>query len=276
MTDVFNYYDYREFLKDYFEDQKKNHPFFSYRYVAHKVGVDASNIVKIIQGKRNLSHSGVKKFTEFLKFNSRQAEYFEILIRFNRAKSDKDIKLLFERLLSIKDITPKYVEENKYKFYQKWYYTAVAALLYYYDFKDDYKALAEQLDPPISVKQAKDTINLLEELDFIKKNEDGRYVHNNTIISTGKEWHSIAIQNFQEETLKLAFDALTNIPKKLRDISTLTITVTSEDLEKIKEITREYRKAVLKVVNESEHPECVYQLNMQLFPLTKFRGRIGA
>lgn len=272
MADIFNYFDYREFLKDYFEEQKRNYTFFSYRYVAHKVGIDASNIVKIIQGKRNLSRTGIRKFIEFLKFNSRQSEYFEILIRFNRAKNDRDIKILFEKLLSIKEITPKYIEESKYRFYQKWYYTAVAALLYYYDFRGNYKELAEQLNPQISVKQAKESIRLLEELDFIKKNEEGRYVHNNTIISTGKEWHSIAIQNFQEETLKLSLNSLTNIPKNVRDISTLTVTVTKDDLEKIRELTREYRKAVLKVVNESEHPECVYQLNIQLFPLTRIKG----
>lgn len=268
MADLFTYLDYREFLRDYFEEKRRSTSFFSYRYIGRKIGLDPSNIVKIILGKRHLSKSGIKKVTSFLKLTGRKIAYFETLVAFNKSKSEKESKKLFEELLSIKNVLTTKINSNRYQFYKKWYYTAVAALLYYYDFKGDYKALAEQLDPPISVKQAKESIKLLEDLNFIQKDETGKYSLTNTMITTGKEWRSIAIKSFQEETLRLALNSLHNHPKIKRDISTLSITVSQDDLEQIKEITREYRESVLKIVDESKNPDRVYQLNIQLFPLT--------
>jgi uncharacterized protein (TIGR02147 family) len=268
MAELFEYLDYREFLRDYFEEKRRSTSFFSYRYIGRKIDLDPSNIVKIILGKRHLSKKGIKKLITFLKLSGRRADYFETLVQFNKSKDEKKGKELFERLLTIKNVLTTKVSSNRYQFYKKWYYTAVAALLYYYDFRGDYKTLAEQLDPPISVKQAKESIKLLEDLDFIRKDDTGKYVLTNTMITTGKEWRSIAIKSFQEETLKLALNSLHNHPKIKRDISTLSITVSKDDLEQIKDITREYRESILKIVDESENPDRVYQLNIQLFPLT--------
>ncbi len=274
MPTIYNYLDYRLFLKDFYEENKKNSSFFSYRYIGTKVGIDAGNIVKILQGKRHLSKKLVQKFIEFCKFTSKEAEYFKTLINFNRAKTEKENKQLFEKLLSLKDVNPINVRADQYEFYQKWYYTAIAAVLYYYDFRGDYKALAEQLNPAISVKQAKESIKLLERLEFIGKNEEGRYVLTRNFVSTGDEWHSLAIHSYQEETIKLALESLENQPKDKRDISTVTITVADKDLQEIRELTKEYRKAVLKVIDDSELPkDKVYQLNVQLFPLTQVKGK---
>ena len=272
MAELFDYLDYREFLRDYFEEKRRSTSFFSYRYIGRKLDLDPSNIVKIILGKRHLSKTGIKKVIAFLKLTGRRALYFETLVAFNKSKKEKESKELFEALLSLKSVVTTKVSANRYQFYKRWYYTAVAALLYYYEFDGNYKALAEQLDPPISVKQAKESIKLLEELNFIRKNDAGKYEHTNTMITTGKEWRSIAIKSFQEETLKLALHSLHNHSKIKRDISTLSITVSKDDLEQIKEITREYRESVLKVVDESENPDRVYQLNIQLFPLTGVKG----
>lgn len=271
MINVFDYIDYRVFLREFYESKKKEIPYFSLRYIGNRVGMDPGNIVKLFQGKRNLSKKLIAGFITLCKFNTKEAKYFEALVKFGKAKKENEVKRLFEELISIKDILPVKVRADRYEFYRKWYYTAVAALLNFYEFRGDYKALASQLTPPISVKQAKESIRLLEKLTFIKRDKDGRYVLTNNLITTGEEWRSLAVRKFQEETIKLAFDSLTNHPKKERDISTLSITVSPEDLKEIKELTREYRKSVLKIVDESESPQRAYQLNIQLFPLTKVK-----
>ncbi len=274
MPTLYNYLDYRLFLKDFYEENKKRSSFFSYRYIGTKVGIDAGNIVKILQGKRHLSKKLVENFIQFCKFTPKEAEYFKTLVNFNRAKTEKENKQLFEKLISLKDVNPIKVRADQYEFYQKWYYTAIAGLLYYYDFRGDYKALANKLTPAVTVKQAKEGIKLLERLQFISKNEDGRYVLTKNFVSTGEEWHSMAIQSYQEETIKLALDSLENHTKDIRDISTVSITVSREDLKEIKELTREYRKSVLRVIDESDIPkDSVYQLNIQLFPLTQVKGK---
>ena len=48
MEDILNYLDYREYLRDHFNESKKKHSFFSFRYVAGKTGLDASFYVKVL------------------------------------------------------------------------------------------------------------------------------------------------------------------------------------------------------------------------------------
>lgn len=269
MISIFDYFDYQLFLNDYIESQKKDKAWFSYRYFAAKLSIDHSNLIKIVQGKRHASKKNVSAIAEVLKFNPKEAEYFKTLVEFSKSKNHVGTKLLFEKLLAIKNISLKKLEPNQYDYYRHWYHTAIYSLLDFYEFRGDYTALAAEVYPPITVRQARETISLLEKLRLIRKENDGRYVQSEKLISTGQTWHSVAIQTFQEETLKLAINSLLSQPKNVRDISTLTISLSKPEMEAIRELTEQYRKSIIKVINESGPGDSVYQLNMQLFPLTK-------
>jgi len=271
MIDPLDYFDYRKFLRDYYEDRKKEHFYFSYRFLASKLGVDAGNIVKIIQGERHASRKFISKFVEVARLNKKETDYFTTLVQFGKSKSERDSKILFEKLLSIKNAKPEKIQPHHYEYYQKWYHTAVFSALYYFDFTGNYKDLATHLNPPISVKQVKDSIRLLERLGFITKDSSGKYFHAKKLISTGDVWRGLAVQNFQEETAKLALHSLENDPREIKDFSSVSLTVSKDDLDKIREITREYRKAILKIAHESETPDRVYHLNVQLFPMTNVK-----
>ena len=271
MINIYEYLDYQQFLKDYVNFKKKEKPWFSYRYLASKLRIDHSNLIKILLGKRHLSRNIARTLAAFIRFNARETEYILTLVEFNKAKNQVKCKHLLEKLFSIRDIIPKKLEPHQYEYYQHWYYTAIYTILDYYEFRDDYIALARELNPPISAKQAREGIGLLEKLKLIEKDTNGRYVQTEKKITTGKSWHSAAIQRFQEETLKLALNSLDHHPKNVRDFSTLTMTISESDLEDIREITNHFRSSVIKVVHESEQADRVYQLNVQLFPMTKLK-----
>ncbi len=272
MISLFDYLDYRDFLKEFYESKKKESPFFSLRYMSGKVGMDPGNIVKVFQGKRHLSKRLLEGFINLCDFKAKEAKYFRALVAFGKAKKENEVKRLYEELISLKDVQSLKLRATQYEFYKKWYYTAIAALLNFYEFKGDYKSLANQLTPPITVKQAKEGIRLLEKLRIVKKNDDGIYSLTNNFLTTGNEWHSIAIRKFQEETTRLALESFKSQSPKERNMSTLSISISEEDLDKINELTKEYRKSILKLVDETENPNRAYQLNIQLFPLTKAKG----
>jgi uncharacterized protein (TIGR02147 family) len=269
MDSIYNYLDYRKYFADFYKERKGCCPFFSFRYWAAKIGTDASNIAKIIQMKRHASSDIINKFMDFTGLDKRERQYFLALVNFNKAKTDQQRKPLFEKLLSIKNVKADALREWQYEYYQKWYHTAIFALLYYYKFSGgSYRELAMQLLPPISAEQAKESVALLERIGLIRRDKDGVFRHTTELISTGGEWRSIAIQGFQEETIKLALDSLRNHPRSLRDISSVSLTVSSEDLDKIQELTKLYRKEVLSIAKASDRPDRVYHLNIQLFPMT--------
>ena len=126
-------------------------------------------MVRILQGKRHLSIQKVPGFVSLLKLGKRRAEYFELLVLYGRAKSDREAKQYFERLLAFTSLGGKQVGRSQYEFYQEWYYTAVREVLYVHPFKWDYDALAAMMVPAITPKEARKAVSLLEKLGMIVK-----------------------------------------------------------------------------------------------------------
>ena len=59
---IYEYSDYRKFLQDFYELEKSLDPTFSYRAFAAAVDIDASLLVKILQGKRHISSKSIEAF----------------------------------------------------------------------------------------------------------------------------------------------------------------------------------------------------------------------
>jgi uncharacterized protein (TIGR02147 family) len=271
---IFDYYDYRVFLRDFYKQQKGKNPFFSYRFIGYRVEMDSSFLIKVLQGVLHISNEKIGKFVELCHFNEKESHYFETLVFFCKAKTEKERKLYFEKLFGICRIKNRRIEERNYRFFQQWHHSAVWSLLNYYSFIGDFHELAEMLNPPISVKDAKQSIALLEELGLVLRNPDGRYIVVDRNLTTGKEWHAIAISNYQREMIAKAQEALERFPKEERNISTVTMNIPREALSEIDELIGKFRESLIQFVNSISNKDSdrVYQLNVQLFPLTKKRG----
>lgn len=268
MDNIYQYLDYQQFLREYYEEKKRISPFFTYRYMGNKLGLDPGFLVKVFQGKMHLSLKSLSPFTSLLKLEEKEAEYFELLVRYGRASSSHEIKIYFEKLLKFRfSENTDVIDASQYEFYQKWYYSAIRELIGFYDFKDDYRALASKLSPAISTMEAKKAISLLEKLGLIKKDNQGRYHQTDAFITTGEKWKSAAIHSFQKETIRLAGESLDRHPKNHRDISTITVSISHKDLDEIRELIHEFHKSILQIKNDNP-ADCVYQINIQAIPLS--------
>ncbi len=269
MRSVKEYLEYRTYLKDYYLNQKEVHPFYSLRYLGSKVSVDPSHLLKIFQRQRHIGNALIDNFIEHCQLSGSDAEYFSNLVKFNKAKTDRDCKMYYERLLSLRGAGAHKIEKAQYEFYTKWYYTAVLTLLDCYRFDGDYEALASKLSPPITPAQARKSIQLLKNLNLIRHNENGAWELTHKIITTGEHFRSIAVKTFQEETMQLAIKSLHDQPSERRNISTVTITISEKKRAQMNEIIAQFRESLLKIARDETEADSVYQLNVQFFPLTK-------
>ncbi|HEX2957692.1 MAG TPA: TIGR02147 family protein, partial [Chitinispirillaceae bacterium] len=65
---IFEYYDYREYLRDRVSYERERTPVFSNRYIVQKAGFKSPTALKhVIDGKRNLSLESANKFAGALK-----------------------------------------------------------------------------------------------------------------------------------------------------------------------------------------------------------------
>ena len=263
--------DYRKFLQDFYQAQRERSSFFSYRYMAQKIDLDPSFLIRILQGKKHLPDASIAGVSKLCGFDRRETVYFENLVLFGKARSDKESRARYEKLMGLKSLRMRTLVDCEYAFYSEWHHAALRALLEFSACADDCQKLGEQLDPPISANKARESIRLLERLGLVRR-EGGKVVLTDSVVSTRDAWRSTAIARYQADSIRLASEALDRHPQAERDISTVTLGCSSQDLPALRELTREYRETVLKIVCESQaKSDRVYQLNIQLFPLSKLQ-----
>ena len=268
MVTIFDYLDYREFLRDYYKDAKRNKPFFSYRFIGNHVGMDSSYVIKVLQGNLHISTKKINAFIKLLELGEPEAEYFETLVHFGRAKTERQRKLYFERLFSLSSVKAQRLEPHQYEFFQKWYYSTVWAIINCTPFNGDFHALADTCMPAITVWDAKRAVRLLVRLGLIAKEADGMYHTTGQNLTTGWKWYSHAIESNQRDMIHLAGEAIGLFAKEKRDISTVTMGIDEKALPEIREHIRKFRSSLIKIVNSYSGTGRVYQLNIQLFPLS--------
>lgn len=267
MKPIFEYTDYREWIRDAFEDFKKRKSVVSWRYMAMKLDADPGNLLRVSQSKIHLSVNLIKPMAEFFGLDEKETAYWTELVHFGRAKTDSEALNHYEKMQMLKGIPLKRLAKKELEFYRHWYYNAIRSIIGICKFKDDYEGLAESCTPAITVEQAKEAIQLLHDLNMISTDRDGFWKVNDTFVSTGGNWRSEAVRAFQQETIRLAGESLERHAPPLRDISTVTMTFNMDDIALIREKIKEFRSELLRLSQEGSGDNTVFQLNVQLFPL---------
>jgi uncharacterized protein (TIGR02147 family) len=271
MIQIFDYMDYRQYLRDFFFEKKRELHFYSYRLFSQRAGLKSPNFLKlVIDGDRNLSKQSVYKFAKALALARKETDYFENLIFFNQSSTIEEKNLFLIRLMKYRkrgDV--KKIDEAEYEYYSNWYNLALREMVCATDFKDDFKRLGSALIPSISAAEASRSVELLLHLKFIERNPDGTYSKTAPSLTTGGQIRSLAIANYHREMLRLADDALERFRPNERDISTLTLSVSSKTIPMIMERLQQLRNELLELAEEDEQVDQVVQLNLQLFPLSQ-------
>jgi len=273
MADIYTDTDYRKFLVDRIAYCKKGNPAFSYRYIARRAGFNSAGYVtQVIQGKSNLSVNMIQRLAAALDLRKREADYFGLCVMYNQAKTHDEKKNYFEKMLGYKKGRVRTLDPDEFLFYDRWYYSAIRAVLNYYPFKDDYQELASMLVPKITAAEAKKAIAVLEKLGLICRNADGTCVLTQRHITTGLNTDALVINNFVLNTLEIAKNAFYSFRRDDRSYSALTISVSKQGYLKIKNHIDNLRQELIKIVDTDRDMDRVCQINFQLFPLTDIKG----
>ncbi|MDO5576058.1 MAG: TIGR02147 family protein [Fibrobacter sp.] len=265
---IFDFVDYRDYLNSVFEYKKKLNPGFSHRMLARVLGLKASgHMLFVMQGKRKLTYELTQKIAVWLKLGKKETEYFFVLVNYCNAKNADEKKGCYDELLRLKRKDCKVVETDQCRFYEKWYYSAIRSALDIVDFRDDYNMLASALCPPITVSQAREAIEVLKEDGFIRENCSGYFKPSDTLITSGNNWKSAAIENLRFEFLDLGRESLTRFEPQKRDASFLTLSLSQKSFDSVKGKIQNLRAEILNMAQNEKSPDRVIQCNITLFPM---------
>jgi uncharacterized protein (TIGR02147 family) len=276
MRSLFDYSDYRAFLADYFAFQKERKPSFSYRSFSNRAGFKSRDFIyKVIHGKKNLSQSSIVMVALAMGLGKKETEYFEALVGFNQAKNHRERDFHYEKMVHLNRNRVSVVEDRSmitpehYAFFSEWYHTAVRSLVDLVPFSGDYVDLAKKLYPAITPSQARKSIALLKKIGFIVRQKNGTWTINQKALKTGEEVRKHAMDGLFKSFMGLAERALEEVPRERRNMSGLTLGISAAAYEEIVEKIQKFRAEIAGIADRDDAADRVYQLNLQLFPLSK-------
>jgi uncharacterized protein (TIGR02147 family) len=308
MQPLNTYLDYRQYLRDFYEEQKRRNPRYSHRLFARKAGLTSTGFFsEVLSGKRQLAPAAVLRFCKALKLSSQEQACFEILVAFNQAKTIEERNHHFSRLSSshaqrlhrggvggiggIVDI----VSQERYEFYRHWYHAALRELIAVRPVRgksrDDFALLGQSLEPPIPAAKARRSVELLLRLGFITRADNGILTQATPLISTGdlnaksdakrnadthadasqgtRQPTTLDVDNFQAAMLDLARKALDKQPRSNRDFSTLTLSLSAAGEAAARDEIAALRKRLMALAENDSGADRVRQFNFQSFPLSR-------
>jgi uncharacterized protein (TIGR02147 family) len=268
--------DYREWLRELYEERKLDQPWYSLRLMGTKLGIDSAWLLRIMQKEEHISLKSLSKVLDGLGLQGNERAYFEVMVHFARAKSEQEKKTHFEAMMQLRGVSTKTLVPLQFIYFSSWHYSAIFAAIGAFRVNQNFEELGQLLTPSISKEQAQEAVALLETLGLVKLGDDGFYNRLHDHISTGPEVRSQAVRDFQKEMIRLASESLDRHPKEERDISALTINMSQQTLEDIREILRNARQSIKKRVDQDQETDCCYQVNMQVFPIVRKPPRTRA
>jgi uncharacterized protein (TIGR02147 family) len=268
--EVFDYLEYRAFLRDYYALMKRTRRSFSFRAFSRRAGLGSPNHLKrVMEGQRNLTLAMANRFADALGLEGDSAEYFVQLVRLGQAKSSVERSRVYERLTAFKAYRgTRTLDHAHASYHSTWYIPAVRELAARDDFQARPEWIAARVLPPIKTSEAKAALRTLLEIGLLKEDASGKVVQAEPLITTGPEMHALHIANYHRMMMQKAVEAIDLVASERRDISAVTILVGEGGMQRIKEKIRRFRRELLELAIAEPKPTQVIQMNFQIFPLS--------
>jgi uncharacterized protein (TIGR02147 family) len=223
-----------------------------------------------MQGKRNLGAQSIVAFTKALKLDARESSFFGDLVALNQAETLAERNRAFERVAANRRFrAARRLDGPLFEYLSRWYYPAVRELAARADFEEDPKWIASQILPKITAEEARTALGTLERLGLLVRDPSGRLLRGEPSLTTGHEVRSVVVPAYHRQMIERAGVAVDNVPPEERDISALTVCVRASTLADLKERIHRFREEMLERCDTEAEPERVYQLCIQLFPLSQ-------
>jgi uncharacterized protein (TIGR02147 family) len=241
--------DIGQILKIELEQRKKANAAYSLRAFARYLGVSPAALSQLISGKRGLSLKRLNSLLEKLGLTPEESSRALRKLKRRRAESSQVTVL----------------KEDRFRLITDWYHYAILSLGDLPDCKADPRWIAQRLG--IRASDANEALARLQRLGLIKI-QNGRYKQLSGSIRTTTDVPSSSIRRYHKNILGLAQSRIDEVPVEKREFTSITMAISTKNLEKAKKLTREFKRELSDLLDEGELDE-VYQLSIQLFPLSK-------
>jgi uncharacterized protein (TIGR02147 family) len=268
--DIFNYLNFREFLKDHLGYIRLKNPAFRFQTLVEKYGLSSrSHYIDILNGRKlTKKFSGV--YRQICDLSGKEADYFQALVGYDQAQNDVEKTRHFHEILRLSpNLETVKLEQEAYRYFSAWYNPVMLSVLDLNRHERDHRKIAALFKPKITAIQARQALKTLTDLQFISWDKDRNVwnIHHQFLKSTDgakaaalKSFHK-EMQRIGMQTYKTDFDNQT--------FSTLTLSTSIKTKIEIERMVADLRQSIMEKVKADAYPEVVTQVNFQVFSLSK-------
>lgn len=270
-VDIFQFLDYRTFLRAFYDAEKAESDGFSYRAFSLRAGLSSPNHLKrIIDGDRSLRGEMIDRYAKALDLGPSQRRYFRALVQFTDAKDSRRREMAYRILRSFQQYQEAHqLDERHAAYHGKWFIPAIRELSSSPAFQADPAWIAAQMRPKITKKQAQHALDVLFDLGLLERAGDGSITRADAVVTTGNQTFGTHITRYHRTMLEQASDSIDTFGPELRDLTSVTACVDADRIHEFKAMIADFRRQCVAAAEQSERPRQVVQINIQLFPLTR-------
>ncbi len=268
---VFDYTDYREYLRDYLEWKRSSKKGFTVRQFCLKAKINTDNyLLRVLRRQRNLGPKMTGRFAKALALNPQESRYFHIMTEYQNSTQPSEKTQFYrqmETLLKARKQSMSPVVDNS--IFTHWYIAAIWELASCKNADLSPKGIAKALQGKISVQQAKESLEFLAQRNLlIREDSSKRYVQKPIYLTTTEGIRDSVIQLNHRETLKMAEESL-NLPLAERGFYGLTIALPSSQIPELKAKLSEWVNQLRTEYANQDQADRVYRVGLHCYPLAK-------
>jgi uncharacterized protein (TIGR02147 family) len=247
---------FQKMLLTKYEELRSKNSKFSRRAFARKLGISSGAISEIVNGQRKISLKLAGRISARLGLDPQERS--EVLSIF---KSDSDSAVALRQKKAYLQLSA-----DQFRLIADWYHFGILTLMRTQSFKSDRKWIASRLGLPQSgVDKA---IDRMKRLGLVSEDRRGWLSRSKEQYRTSDDIANASIRSAHKQYLDKAKESLDRDAVIERDFSSTMITMNLDKLDRAKEVIRKFQDELTTEL-EAEPGSEVYQLCVQLFPLSK-------
>nr|BFD61109.1 hypothetical protein CKG001_32160 [Bdellovibrio sp. CKG001] len=275
-----DYMNYRQFLGDFYLYKRKASKgslrAYTYAVFSAAANIKSPNYLKmIIEGKRNLSDDMIGKFGKALGFMKEQTEEFRLLVQFTQAMDPAERNMYLKKLSEHRvagKLKSGEIDRKTWEKVPNWVAWIIYAMIDQEGVSFDTATLKNLLRGKASEDEIDHALSTLISSGDLRRDEvTGELKKARSLTESPEEIPVALVRKLQSQLMYLGLESLYQDQPTEREFGTLTLSLTKTEFEEIKFKLRQMRKALHKdnsIARMKDKGERVYQLNIQLFPVT--------
>ena len=269
MKPITEYQDYRQYMRDFYEERKKK-SYFTWREFASLSKFVSPTYLKLVcDGKTRLSKPGIAQVAHAMGLEGFDYTYFALLVKFGNAKTESEKESALKELEQEARLNKiRILDADAIRFYETPACPIIRELAPLMP-GASLGEIAAKIKSKTTALEVQEVLQFLVKADLLKRNPDGTYEQTAKAVKGSNETIPIAIRTMNRKMGELAVRSILKDPVDERNFSGITMGIDKSTYERMVKEIDAFRKKIIAMANECQSIDQVYQLNLQMFPLTE-------